>query len=977
MGSGEHGRFPPPPLKSFFWRYLGCLVILLTGFLCLSALTITPVTTTAAAGSAGTTVTTDKSDYVPGDTVVITGSGWTPGAAVSLHIDESDGDLPWDSVAIPDLGGNFSNAQYVVRPHDIGVLFTLTATQGLSMAVTQFTDVVGAGTAPNGDPGGFEILGNVIDTASSAHTDWIANGSGTTGLLTRPSGVPIDPTVTFRSNDGYSGGDDVFSGSNTVGDNPNNYAWKTGSASSKSDLNNVFVHVSVDAKGDRWITASADRLSNNGTSYVDFELNQASIKKITDVACSSAPCGHFETSPAGAVAGDPLFATGGRTPNDLLITANYNSGGALATIVVSQWKLVGSTYGWVDITTSVPADTAFVGTNITDGISVPYGAFAATTYSKNQFVEMAIDVTALLKTAVDPCVGIEIKSVFVKTKVSTSATAGLDDFVTPIAVALNAGFTLSATETSVSCNGGSDGTVTVTVNGGVAPYAVTVADVTKNINASGGSTLFTGLTSGAKTVHVVAANNCTKETSIEVGQPETALSARISAQTNVACFGNATGSATASAAGGTAPYTFSWNTSPVQIGATASNLAAGTYTVTVTDTKGCTTTAQATITQPQAALAAQISAQTNVSCFGNTTGSATVTPGGGTSPYTFSWSTNPVQTGATATNLTAGTYSVTVTDASGCTTNAHATITQPAAALSASISGQTNVSCFGNGTGSATASAAGGTAPYTFSWNTIPAQTTATASNLTAGTYTVSVTDAKGCTTNAQATITQPAAALSASISGHTNVSCFGNATGSATASAAGGTAPYTFSWNTIPAQTTATASNLTAGSYTVSVTDAKGCTTNAQATITQPAAALSASISGHTNVSCFGNATGSATASAAGGTAPYTFSWNTIPAQTTATASNLTAGTYTVSVTDAKGCTTNAQATITQPAAALSASISGQTNVSCFGNGTGSRHGQRGGRNCAVHLQLEHDSGAEHRHGQQPDRGDLYGDGD
>ena len=331
----------------------------------------------------------------------------------------------------------------------------------------------------------------------------------------------------------------------------------------------------------------------------------------------------------------------------------------------------------------------------------------------------------------------------------------------------------------------------------------------------------------------------------------------------------------------------------------------------VTDAKGCTTNAQATITQPAAALSASISGQTNVSCF-NGTGSATASAAGGTAPYAFSWNTIPAQTTATAGNLSAGTYTVTVTDAKGCTTNAQATITQPVSGLLANISGQTNVDCFGNSTGSATASAAGGIAPYSFSWNTVPAQTTATATNLAAGTYTVTVMDANGCTTNAHATITQPAV-LSASISGQTNVSCFGNATGSVTASAAGGTAPSTFSWNTIPAQTTATASNLAAGTYTVTVTDASGCTTNAQATITQPAAALSAQIN-VMNDHCFGGNDGSATVVPNGGTSPYTFSWNTVPVQTTATASNLAAGTYAVTVTDAKGCTTNTQATVIAP---------------------------------------------------------------
>ena len=141
-----------------------------------------------------------------------------------------------------------------------------------------------------------------------------------------------------------------------------------------------------------------------------------------------------------------------------------------------------------------------------------------------------------------------------------------------------------------------------------------------------------------------------------ITEPAAALAATITAQTNVLCFGGTTGDATVTATGGTAPYTYSWNTTPVQTGQTATGLAAGTYTVTVTDAGGCTTTATVTITEPAAALAATITAQTNVLCFGGTTGDATVTATGGTAPYTYSWNTTPVQTGQTATGLAAGTY---------------------------------------------------------------------------------------------------------------------------------------------------------------------------------------------------------------------------------------------------------------------------------------------------------------------------------
>ena len=469
------------PLTSRIAPVLGAVLVLI-GLMASSQLHLAQVT-------AGSTVTSDKSDYGPGETVAISGSGWIPGQPVALHIEESDNDLPWDVSATPDAAGNFSNSDFVIQTHDIGVVFTLTATQGNVVATTQFTDVVGTGVALNGNPGGFEIQGGVVATSAMGHTDWIANGGGTTGLLTNPGGVPMDSTVTYRRLDAYNGTDDIFSGSHAINDNPNTYTWKTASAGNKGDLNNVYVHISKDSAGHRWVTASADRLSNNGTSFVDFELTQADLTQVTDVGCSSAPCGHFVTNPAGAVAGDPLFATGGRTPNDLLVTAQYNSGGALASIIVYQWKSVAGTYQWVDITASIGAASAYVATNTVDGVSVPYGAFGGTTYSKNQFVEMSIDATALIQANVDPCSGIAVRSVFVRTKTSTSATSVLDDFVTPIATSFSAGFTASLTQSAVSCFSGSNGSVTATINGGTPPYTVTLGATTQTVLTDGGSSI--------------------------------------------------------------------------------------------------------------------------------------------------------------------------------------------------------------------------------------------------------------------------------------------------------------------------------------------------------------------------------------------------------------------------------------------------------------------------------------------------------
>src|SRR5205814_6320366 len=114
------------------------------------------------------------------------------------------------------------------------------------------------------------------------------------------------------------------------------------------------------------------------------------------------------------------------------------------------------------------------------------------------------------------------------------------------------------------------------------------------------------------------------------------LGSSISSQTNVACFGGSTGSVTVAGSGGTSPYSYAIDGTTFDANGTFSSLGAGSYTITVKDANGCTTTQAVTITQPAAALSSSISSQTNVACFGGSTGSVTVAGSGGTSPYTFS-----------------------------------------------------------------------------------------------------------------------------------------------------------------------------------------------------------------------------------------------------------------------------------------------------------------------------------------------------
>ena len=494
-----------------------------------------------------------------------------------------------------------------------------------------------------------------------------------------------------------------------------------------------------------------------------------------------------------------------------------------------------------------------------------------------------------------------------------------------------------AAHTNVLCFGYSTGAIKVDITQeSVGPYDYVLTlqgggTVNTITDYAAATYTFSSLAAGIYDVKVIDANGSVKTIiGIEITQP-TGITASTT-QTKVSCAGSATGSATVTAAGGIGTPTFSWNTTPIQTTATALGLIAGTYTVTITDTNNCSIQKQVVITEPDA-IVTTITSQTNVLCFGNNTGSATVSATGGTGVLTYSWNTIPEQITPMATGLVAGTYYVTITDANGCSKIQEVLINQPSAALSATISNSTNVSCFGGNNGNATVLVTGGTSPYTYSWNTSPIKTSATAAGLTAGIYNVTVTDANGCSTSTAVTITEPAG-MSAAISAQTNVFCSGNSTGSATVTATGGTAPYSYSWNTTPVQTSDVAINLPKGTFTATITDANGCTTTRQATITEPNGIVTA-IASQTNVDCFGNNTGAVTISASGGTGNLIYSWDTIPVQNSLNATGLFAGTYSLTVTDDNNCTKVQTVTITQPND-INIVIDLEKDITCFNDANG-----------------------------------------
>lgn len=453
------------------------------------------------------------------------------------------------------------------------------------------------------------------------------------------------------------------------------------------------------------------------------------------------------------------------------------------------------------------------------------------------------------------------------------------------------------------CNGGS---VTASASGGTGPYSYDWGSGRTGATQA-------GIAGGSYNLTVTDSKGCSTVKFVSV-PAAFSVSLRVGA---LQCFGDCDAAIDALTAGGTAPFTYRWNT-----GATTQaivGLPSGTYSVTVTDANGCTGTATGTVANPP-----QIVISTSVTapaCGGGATGSATVSATGGRSPFTYKWSNG--QTGTTATGLNVGDYFVTVMDAGGCNRTAKVTVASNAG-FTIGVS-STNASC-GATNGSATATVTGGgRAPFTYKWSTNA--TTSTITGIGAGSYSVTVTDANGCA-NTGSTTVNAAGNLTVNVTG-TNAAC-GIANGTATATPTSGAAPFTYKWST--GASTQSITLLSEGTYSVTVTDATGCTAIGSATITT-GTSINVAIDAK-NVTCNGLTDGQATAMVSGGSTPYTYRWSN--GGNVAVIANIGAGSYTVTVTDATGCSGVQTAAITQPSAiSITPNV---TSTSCgSSNGTAS----------------------------------------
>lgn len=435
----------------------------------------------------------------------------------------------------------------------------------------------------------------------------------------------------------------------------------------------------------------------------------------------------------------------------------------------------------------------------------------------------------------------------------------------------------------VSCFGNNDGSVSINISGGHSPY---------NYSWSNGSTgnSLDSLISGTYQVTVLDSLGCFKYCSVNVNQPDPAISLTYS-NTSISCNnGINDGEIFLSASGGNGVYQYSIDGgNTFQDSSSFYNLASGIYYVQVKDSNNCYSYMQAdTLSFTPSSIIINVVSNIKI-CNGSDSGNIMIGATGGTGNLTYLWSTN--DTTNYISNLSVGNYTITVTDSSGCYNSA----TIAVAPVTIAINTIENLpTCSGSNYGSITVAATGDYGGFSFLWTT--GDTTSQINNLSVGTYAVTVTDSLGCT--ATKTINVNPVMITINTVAYSS-SCSGGSNGSAAVVANGGSGNYSYIWST--GDTTDFANNLAPGAYAVTATDSIGCS-NIK-TITISAVNINLNVLNYGS-SCSGNNNGSLIVSSYGGMGTINYSWST--GETNSAIYNLSLGNYSLTVTDSLGCTTD-----------------------------------------------------------------------
>ncbi|WP_170152876.1 gliding motility-associated C-terminal domain-containing protein [Ulvibacter antarcticus] len=316
--------------------------------------------------------------------------------------------------------------------------------------------------------GGFEIDGNLgSNTPTNGVGDWVEGVAGTGGFVLTSTGDGVNVSTSALKRDQFnSPGDNIFAAGLTSNDNPGTWIWTTGSIPGKLDIGNTMYHITKDGSNNEWIFVSGDRRLANGVSYLDFEFLQNTLTLTPTFGFTSAG------------------PDNGRTVNDILMTVEYGTGGNVATIDVYQWEDIGGGNFEYVLQAVAPAN-AVAKTNDVN-VAVPFGAFGVFNYTPERFVEAGLNITSILGTLPDPCVGVSFKTLFVRSKEASLPTTSLKDFRVPIQLGPILATAKISYVPNVVCNDSAPIQVTQTgVSGGVysaVPAGLDIDPATGEIN---------------------------------------------------------------------------------------------------------------------------------------------------------------------------------------------------------------------------------------------------------------------------------------------------------------------------------------------------------------------------------------------------------------------------------------------------------------------------------------------------------------
>ncbi len=474
-----------------------------------------------------------------------------------------------------------------------------------------------------------------------------------------------------------------------------------------------------------------------------------------------------------------------------------------------------------------------------------------------------------------------------------------DSFAVPAAVPL----AVSLLSTAPACAGENSGAVFANISGGMPPYQF--------LWSNGHSdNPMTGVPCGTYGLMVSDSLGCTQTAVADVPCPE-ALVVDSLVAVPAHCPGNADGTATVFARGGAGVLSYQWSDPNQQISATAVNLLAGVYTVTVSDANGCSATASGTVEQPPAWQAVLFAKP--VTCAGGNDGAAWAVVSGGSPPYAYLWSSGG--TDSVATSLSAGPYQLTISDAQGCTWVPPSVLVEQPATLLQVTTTVVQRACFNGGGGQVRAEATGGSGPpFSYRWSN--QATSAELTDVSAGVFAVTVSDAAGCTAVQSVTVDRwdsIAVSIVAILP-----SCPEERDGQASVNKLEGGAGngvrqnYVLQWNIPGVGDTIYLNGLSSGQrLSLTVTDNAGCTAVFERHIDslppiRPILRVD-------SIRCFGQRDGAAYVVDVQSTRPIAFfRWSTLAAGTKI--EQLGPGVYTVTATDMQGCTGTASVTVDEP---------------------------------------------------------------